>query len=241
MPTPDPRSLAPNQALLIIFAKEPQPGQVKTRLSPPLSPVEAAELYHYFFQDVAAEMASLPEIEVAIAFDPASARNFFETLAPKGVKLVPQADAGLSERLIQAFAWGFARGYEAVLIRNSDSPDLPGSIILEGAEGLLSGQADVVLGPSPDGGYYLIGLRRPCPKIFGEIPWSTDGVLQETLNRARSLGLKVHLLPSWADIDDVSELVNFLNKPLTPPAPGWRSHAWARERLLPRLSKSWLF
>lgn len=239
MLTPDPRPLAPNQALLIIFAKEPIPGQVKTRLSPPLTPVEAAQLYHYFLQDVAAEMASLPGVEVAIAYDPASARNFFETLAPQDVRLVPQADSGLSVRLIQAFAWGFAQGYGAVLARNSDSPDLPGFIILEGAEALLSGQADVVLGPCPDGGYYLVGLSRPCPELFLDVAWSTEAVLDQTLARARSLALKAHLLPPWPDIDDVSELANFLSKPLAPPAPGWRSHTWARERLLPSLSKSY--
>ena len=237
MLTPDPRPLTPDQTLLVIFAKEPASGQVKTRLSPPLSPAEAAELYHYFLQDVVAEMAHLPEIEVAIAYDPASARGFFETLSGEGVRLVPQTDAGLGERLIQAFAWGFSRGFSSIIIRNSDSPDLPGVVVQEAKEALSQGRADVALGPSPDGGYYLAGLRRPCPDLFLDVAWSTDQVLNQTLARARSLGLKAHLLPPWPDIDDIVGLVNFLKKPLAPPTPGWRSHAWARERLLPRFSK----
>lgn len=236
MSTPDPQPLAPGQALLIIFAKEPAPGQVKTRLSPPLSPVEAAELYQYFLQDVVAEMTQLPEITVALAHAPASARDFFAGLVPAGIQFVPQADADLGERLRQAFAWGFAQGFGAVLIRNSDSPDLPGSIIRTGAEALLSDAANVVLGPCPDGGYYLAGLRRPCPELFQNVAWSTDKVLQQTLHQAQSLGLRCHLLPPWPDIDSAGELADFLRRPLSPPVPGWRSHAWASQRLLPRLT-----
>jgi rSAM/selenodomain-associated transferase 1 len=235
--TPGPRPLTPDRDLLIIFAKEPAPGQVKTRLSPPLSLALAAELYLCFLEDVLEEMAGLPGLDLAVAYDPASARNFFATLTPPGVKLVAQAEASLSHRLIEGCTWGFAQGYTAVLVRNSDSPDLPGAYVQEGREALLSGQADVVLGPCPDGGYYLVGLRQPCPELFQKVPWSTDAVLDQTLARARQLGLKVHLLPPWPDIDELYELLNFLKRPHAPPAPGWRSHAWAKERLLPHLSR----
>jgi rSAM/selenodomain-associated transferase 1 len=230
------RSLTFEKALLIIFAKEPTAGHVKTRLSPPLSLVEAAELYHYFLTDVVAAMTGLRGIEVAIAYDPATARNFFENLAPQGIRLVPQGDAGLGERLMQAFAWGFAQGFPAVMIRNSDSPDLPQAVIGEGGEALLAGLADVVLGPCPDGGYYLIGLRRPCPELFAHILWSTDAVLEQTLTSAAKANLQVHLLVSWPDIDNIRDVRNFLNKPLAPPAEGWRSHVWGRRHLLPRLT-----
>lgn len=233
--TPDLRPVAPANALLIIFAKNPVPGQVKTRLSPPLPPVEAAALYHYFLKDTLEEMTGLSGIDVAVAYEPASAMAFFEKLAPKGVKLVAQAEAGLSERLIEAAKWGFAQGHAAVLIRNSDSPDLPGSYILEGREILAGGRADVVLGPCPDGGYYLVGLRKPSPEIFHEISWSTAAVLEQTLARAARACFKTHLLPPWPDIDAWDELLNFLSRPHPPPAPGWRSHAWARERLRPYL------
>lgn len=233
--TADPRPLTSDRALLIIFAKKPVPGQVKTRLSPPLSPAEAAELYRCFLKDILEEMTGLPGLDAAIAYDPASARNFFERLAPTGIKLVPQAEAGLSERLIEAGNWGFFQGYAAVLMRNSDSPDLPGSYVQEAREVLLSGRADVILGPCPDGGYYLVGLRKPCPEIFHQVPWSTEAVLGQTLARAEQSRLKTHLLPPWPDIDAWDELLNFVNRPHAPPAAGWRSHAWARECLRPYL------
>jgi rSAM/selenodomain-associated transferase 1 len=232
---PNPRPLAPASVLLIIFAKKPVPGQVKTRLSPPLSPAEAAELYHCFLKDILGEMTGLSGLDAAVAYDPASAGDFFEQLAPGGVKLVPQAGAGLSDRLIEACDWGFAQGYAAVLMRNSDSPDLPGSYVREGWEPLLSGRADMVLGPCPDGGYYLVGLRKPCPEIFQQVSWSTAAVLGQTLARAEQAGLKTHLLPPWPDIDAWDELLNFLNRPHPPPAAGWRSHAWARDHLRPHL------
>jgi rSAM/selenodomain-associated transferase 1 len=222
-------------ALLIIFAKEPVPGQVKTRLSPPFSPHAAAQLYRCFLEDVLAEMQALPEVALALAYTPPSARDFFAALVPPGGRLAPQAEAGLGDRLIQAFAWGFGEGFAAVLIRNSDSPDLPGAFVQEGREALLTGRADIVLGPCPDGGYYLVGLRKPCPELFHNVAWSTEAVLDQTLARAGQLGLKVHLLPPWPDIDDLSELLNFLKRPLAPPAPGWRSHAWAMEHLRPYL------
>lgn len=233
--TPAPLPLAPDRALLIIFAKEPAPGQVKTRLSPPLPPALTAELYHCFLKDVLAEMAGLPGIDTALAHDPPFARDFFASLAPPGVKLVAQAGAGLGHRLSEAVAWGFAQGHPAVLLRNSDSPDLPGAYVREGREVLLRGRADVVLGPCPDGGYYLVGLSRPCPELFHDIAWSTAAVLPQTLARAEHLGLTVHLLPLWPDIDTFDELLNFLKHPHAPPAPGWRSHAWAWSRLRPYL------
>jgi hypothetical protein len=233
--TPDPRPLAPIRTLLIIFAKEPVPRQVKTRLSPPLPPALAAELYHCFLKDILEEMTGLDGVDAAVAYDPPSAGKFFERLAPEGVKLVPQAEADLSERLIEACNWGFAQGYAAVLMRNSDSPDLPGSIVREGMEALLGGRTDVVLGPCPDGGYYLVGLEKPHPEIFHQVSWSTASVLEQTLARAEDAGLRTYLLPPWPDIDAWDELLNFLRRPHAPPAPGWRSHAWAEEHLRPYL------
>jgi rSAM/selenodomain-associated transferase 1 len=222
------------QTVLIIFAKEPSPGQVKTRLCPPLSPQAAARLYGQFLEDVLEEMARLPQIKMALAYTPVPARPFFQNLPVPGLDLTAQVGADLGERLQQAFDWGFAQGFGEVLIRNSDSPDLPGRVVTEAREVLESGRAQVILGSCPDGGYYLVGLGSPQPQLFQNIAWSGPTVLADTLARAESLGLSVHLLPSWPDIDTCDDLLAFLATPKTSPSPGWRSYDLAKALLAER-------
>jgi hypothetical protein len=224
-------------ALLIIFAKEPRPGQVKTRLSPPLSPEEAAQLYHSFLQDILEEMARAPEVRLAVAFSPLGAQVFFRGLAPPGTDLFPQEGADLGERMARALAWGFAAGFGPVLLRGGDVPDLPAALVSEAAEALATGRNQVVLGPSPDGGYYLVGLSQPQPLLFQGPAWSSRTVLRDTLRLARELGLRVHLLPPWPDIDTYDNLWTFLHRSRPGPQPGWRSREQAR-RLLARLSNN---
>jgi rSAM/selenodomain-associated transferase 1 len=219
------------QTFLIIFTKEPAAGQVKTRLCPPLSFEAAARLYGQFLDDVLEEMARLPQISITLAYTPASARPFFQDRATPDIQLVAQAGEDLGERLQQAFAWGFAQGAQTVLIRNSDSPDLPGRLVTEAREVLERGQAQVVLGPCPDGGYYLVGLQSPQLQLFQDITWSGPAVLAETLARAESLGLTVHLLQPWLDIDTCNDLQAFLATPKTSPSPGWRSYELAKTLL----------
>jgi len=221
-------------ALLIIFAKEPRPGQVKTRLSPPLSLDEAAHLYHSFIQDILEEMARVPEVRLAVAFSPPGAQVFFRGLAPPGTDLFPQEGADLGERMARAFARGFAAGFGPILLRGSDVPDLPAAVVSEAKEVLAAGQAQVVLGPCPDGGYYLVGLSAPQPPLFQGPAWSSNAVLTDTLRLARQQGLRVHLLPPWPDIDTDDNLRTFLQRARPAPQPGWRSRAQAR-RLLGRL------
>ena len=215
----------------MIFAKEPQPGQVKTRLCPPLTPVAAAQLYSQFLEDVLEEMTRLPRIKLALAYTPASARAFFQNQAGPGIYLAPQRGEDLGERLRRAFDWGFNQGAGTVLIRNSDSPDLPGALVMEAVEVLTDRRAQAVFGPCPDGGYYLVGLRSPQPELFRDIAWSGPTVLAVTLARARLLGLTVHLLPPWPDIDTCDDLLAFLKSPQTSPNPGWRSFNLAKALL----------
>lgn len=214
--------------LLIIFAKEPRPGQVKTRLCPPLSPEAAAQLYHHFILDILEEMAQVPEIRLAVAFSPPAARGFFRRLAPPGTNLFPQEGVDLGERMARAFARNFAVGFGPILLRGSDVPDLPAAVVSEAKAVLTAGQAQVVLGPATDGGYHLVGLTEPQPALFRGPAWSSSTVLTDTLNLARQLGLKVHLLPPWPDIDTGDDLRTFLNRPRPAPQPGWRSREQAR-------------
>ena len=217
-------------SLCIIFAKEPVPGQVKTRLTPPFSPGETCRLYGAFLADVLEETARIPGLKCALAYDSAGAENFFRDLAP-GVPRFPQEGRDLGERLVRAFAWGWGAGFQKVLVRGSDTPSLPGGVLLQARRRLASGQAQVVLGPSPDGGYYLVGLRDPQPQLFAGIAWSSSAVLAETLSRARELSLSVHLLRCWQDIDDYEGLMAFLKRPHPSPRAGWRSDRIARELL----------
>jgi rSAM/selenodomain-associated transferase 1 len=217
--------------LLIIFAKEPVPGQVKTRLCPPLAPEEAARLYEAFLTDTLEEMGRLPGVTLALAYAPAAARPFFKGLVPPEVSLFPQAGVDLGERMTRAFAWAFAAGFGTVLLRSSDTPDLPGDVVLEAAAALNAGAAQVALGPSPDGGYYLVGLVAPQPELFREMPWSGATVLKDTRARARRLSLTVHLLPRWRDLDDCGDLTAFLKHPHPAPGPGWRSDLLSRRFL----------
>jgi rSAM/selenodomain-associated transferase 1 len=217
--------------LLIIFAKEPVPGQVKTRLCPPLALEEAARLYGAFLSDILEEMGRLPGLTLALGYAPAAARTFFEGLAPPEVSLFAQEGADLGERMARAFAWAFAAGFATVLLRGSDTPDLPGALVLEAAAALNAGAAQVALGPSLDGGYYLVGLAAPHPELFREMSWSGPTVLEETLARARRRSLTVHLLPRWRDLDDFTDLSAFLKHPHPAPGPGWRSDLLGRRFL----------
>jgi rSAM/selenodomain-associated transferase 1 len=218
-------------ALTIIFAKEPAPGQVKTRLSPPLLPEDACQLYHAFLEDILEEMSRLPDMALALAYTPAGAGEFFRKLAGAAVRLIPQEGRDLGERMLRASAWGFGAGFQTVLLRGSDTPDLPGALLADARQRLSTGAAQVVLGPSRDGGYYLIGLTAPYPQLFAGMPWSTGRVLEETLKRAAQLSLQVHLLPCWEDIDTHANLLAFLARPHPPRQPGWRSDRTARRLL----------
>ena len=191
---------------LLIFARRPHPGRVKTRLSPYLSPEEAAEFYDCMVRDVMARTAAL-EVDVRFLFyeDDGKAEGYFRGVDEKLV-LLPQDGAGLGERLANAFAEIFRRGFRTAAVIGADSPDLPLSYISEAYERLESGSADIVFGPAEDGGYYLAGLREPHPELFRDVPWSTDQVLSVSLQRTAKVGLRPALLPGWYDVDEPADL-----------------------------------
>jgi hypothetical protein len=198
--------------LLVVVAKEPVPGKVKTRFIPQLSPVDAAGLYRCSLHDRITEISALNGVDRAIAYTPEDARDTFTELSLGGFELFAQRGKGLGERLNNIFQDNLARGYQAVSIVDSDSPDLPKSIIKESFQLLLSKQAEVVFGPCRDGGYYLVGMRKPYPELFRNIPWSTKNVLSTTLEKAGKMGLNVRLLSSWNDLDTFEDLLEFYNK-----------------------------
>ncbi len=188
-----------------IMAKAPRPGEVKTRLCPPLSPEEAAGLYDCFLRDKVAQVRTLAGAAGVIAFTPEDSRSLFETLAP-GFRLIPQRGADLGSRLLNSLGALLREGYVGAVAIDSDTPTLPTEYLRQAVTLLSSPATDVVVGPSDDGGYYLIGLRQPWPALFEAIPWSTSEVLPETLRRAEAKGLRVACLPPWFDVDTAPDL-----------------------------------
>ncbi|MGB5745423.1 MAG: TIGR04282 family arsenosugar biosynthesis glycosyltransferase [Desulfobacterales bacterium] len=198
--------------LLVVVAKAPVPGEVKTRLVPYFSPEEAAGLFRCFLQDRIREMGQLKGIDLAVAYTPADARDLFARITSNGFKLFSQKGENLGQRLNNVFIEKLTRVYDAVSIIDSDTPDLPGSIVEQSFRILMSGEVDAVYGPCDDGGYYLVGMRRPHPELFEDIPWSTEAVLNITLKRAARLGIKTKLLPGWNDLDTFEDLIDFYDK-----------------------------
>jgi len=189
-----------------IMAKAPRAGEVKTRLCPPLSLADAAELYSRFLLDKIEQVRSLKATSFAIAFAPAEARAFFEKVAP-GFVLVGQRGADLGERLANSLGEFLDGGYRGVLAIDSDTPTLPLGFLQHAIDLVMRPEIDVVLGPTEDGGYYLIGLRTVHRELFEAMAWSTNQVLGETVRRSDAKGLRVAYLPVWYDIDTPDDLV----------------------------------
>jgi rSAM/selenodomain-associated transferase 1 len=210
----------PAEALLVIVAKAPIAGQVKTRLYSDLTPTAATDLYRCFLQDKTAEMGSLEGIDLAIAYTPEDSKRYFTEFSSNGLYLFPQNGKDLGERLNHIFMQKSAEGYGAIAIIDSDSPDLPKSIVQEAFEWLRSGRAEAVFGPCYDGGYYLVGLSEPRPELFRDVPWSTPTVLQKTLEIATKNNVKIKLLQRWNDLDTFEDLLTYYYKHKDAPPEG---------------------
>jgi rSAM/selenodomain-associated transferase 1 len=214
------------------MAKAPVAGQVKTRLCPPLSAEDAAELSRCFLLDKVAQVLQVVRAEPVVAYAPEEAAAVFETLAP-GFRLLPQRGGDLTARLLSILERLFADGYDAAVLIDSDTPTLPVGLLDEAVRLVASGEHDLVLGPSDDGGYYLIGLRRLRPELFEGMPWSTPAVLEETRRRAEALGLRTARLAPWYDVDTTVDLARLTAELAGEPGGGARR---TREFLLGRLA-----
>jgi rSAM/selenodomain-associated transferase 1 len=189
---------------LLVVAKRPAAGQTKTRLCPPLNGESAAMLYECFLRDTLDIMRAVPGATCGIGYLPETAIDYFRTLAPD-MALTPQRGADLGERLDHLLTAALGAGAQQAVVMDSDSPTLPAAYVAE-AFARLDGPDDVVLGPCDDGGYYLIGLKRPQPRLLREVQMSTPFVVRDTLALAEELGLRVALLPTWYDVDTITEL-----------------------------------
>jgi len=194
---------------LAVMTKAPQAGRVKTRLVPPLTPEQAAELNKCFLRDTAAAISSAcSRSETATGacgiavYTPVGAESAYTDILPADFSLLPQRGEKFGERLYFAVEDLFNCGFESVCLIDSDSPTVPAENFQKAIELLSMSEDRVVLGPSDDGGYYLIGVKKPHRHLFDQIDWSTERVLIQTMQRATEMGLEVKLLPTGYDVDD---------------------------------------
>lgn len=186
-----------------IFIKVPEKGGVKTRLVPPLSGSEARDLYRAFLLDLFQRLQKLKKLAVTAFYSGADPAPLQEMI-PAGWTLAAQRGETLGERLQNAFAVLLEEEGSFAVIIGSDSPDIP-LLSVKRAYSKLK-HKDIVLGPSADGGYYLIGLKKQHPEIFGNIPWGEGAVLSRTLEMAASRNMSLSLLPLWYDVDTPGSL-----------------------------------
>lgn len=199
-----PASQAPERSTAI-FAKRPQPGAVKTRLCPPLSPEAASELALAMLDDAVARLSERPEHALELAFSPPEERPWFEERYGERLVLRPQVGSGLGERLANHFEEVLGGPVQSAVVVGSDAPFVESALVQEAHEALLCEDVDLVLGPDCGGGYYLVGLRAPRRSLF-ELEMSTGDMCRRTIEHARSVGLEVRLLQLRYDVDVEADL-----------------------------------
>lgn len=186
------------EAAVAVFAKAPRPGHAKTRLAPALGLDGAAALYEAFLTDTLAHVAELERVELAL-FATSSADR--PALEGRGVDVIPQIEGDLGARMEHALAWGLSRAPRALVI-GSDLPTLPATRLRDAIVALE--RADVVLGPAADGGFFLVGVRRPFE--FGAVRWSSPHALADAEANARARGHTIARVAPWYDVDTPEDL-----------------------------------
>ena len=192
---------------LIVFVKNPIPGAVKTRLQTRFAPDQVAALYTAFVRDVLERAESIAIDRRVIAFDPFDAESEVRALFGGGKvqwQFVPQVQDDLGVRMREALVQQLDAGASAAVLIGTDIPSLPAYHITQAFD--LLHAKDVVLGPSVDGGYYLVGISKPVTEIFEHVEWSTPSVLAQTIDRVLHAGNTLGLVPPWFDVDTPDEL-----------------------------------
>jgi hypothetical protein len=198
---------AADRIALAVMARAPSDASGKTRLMSMLGIEDGDDLRRAILLDTLdVTVHAAVAADRVVLFTPRKSGAEFAQLTGDRFRLIPQRGDGLGERLVCAFADLFAQHYAGVLIIGSDLPTLPLNHLERAASALMAHNDPVVLGPAADGGYYLIGLRRPHPELFDRIPWSTAAVLTTTVDGAKGLGLMVSIVPEWYDVDSIDDL-----------------------------------
>ena len=197
------RDTAASRRALIIFARAPELGQVKTRLAAELGADAALSIYRRLAEKVISAVQRTESYSVTVAYTPQSAEQAMREWLGTSVAFRPQSPGDLGERMASAIAEAISGGAERVVVTGTDCLDVTATVVEEAFERLAD--ADVVLGPATDGGYYLIGMSRLHTTLFHDIPWSSPATLHVTLERARTGGLSVALLDERRDIDTADD------------------------------------
>ena len=209
----------PARPAVLIMAKAPRPGMVKTRLHPVLGPDGCAALAERLIRHAVSVAGGMDGVTVFTAVEPPDALGEVANLIPDGICLLPQRGADLGERLAAATGEVFARGHGPVVVIGTDAPTLTAGRLAQAFGDLARGR-DVVFGPACDGGYYLVGLTRPAPGLFALDPgvWGGDRVLAASLSAARRAGLDAGSLPALRDLDTPADAEALLADSLLPAA-----------------------
>jgi uncharacterized protein len=188
------------------MAKAPVPGAVKTRLVPPLTEAQAAELSRALLVDLLGQARELGSAAAYLYYTPSEVESLMRRLAGDGFDLRVQCGADLGERMQNIFSELWAAGHRKVVLIGGDIPALPIAYLVQAFEWLEVQERRVVLGPSQDGGYYLVGLNQPVPEIFRDMRWSHCEVLAQTLVKLSALNIETRHLPMWFDVDTPADL-----------------------------------
>ncbi|MEE2754648.1 MAG: TIGR04282 family arsenosugar biosynthesis glycosyltransferase [Candidatus Latescibacterota bacterium] len=189
---------------IIVYLKNPAPGEVKTRLQTRYTPEQATRLYRAFIQDTIETAQSVEADRYFVAYTPTGCEVEIADLVPEGWNLTPQIGADLGNRMLGSLRSCITSGANKVVLIGTDIPSLPRSHLLSAINRL--DKNDLVLGPAADGGFYLIGTRITLPEIFSGVTWSTNKVFEQATTGIRSHGLLMSLIPPWHDIDTPEDL-----------------------------------
>jgi rSAM/selenodomain-associated transferase 1 len=198
-----------SECALAVMAKAPRSGKVKTRLAPPLTLDQSAAINICFLRDTTENIAAVAASGLAagiISYTPVGDEFLFDNLLPANFALIPQRGDDFGERLFATAEDLFACGYSSVCLIDSDSPTVPAAAFEQAVAELARPGDRIVLGPSHDGGYYLIGLKRAHAEPFANITWSTATVFAETIAAAKAASIETIVLPLWYDVDDAATL-----------------------------------
>lgn len=197
--------MASSKSALGIFFRIPELGKVKKRLAQQIGNELALKVYEVMLYQTIKKVEKLNGIDI-YGFYEGSIKLPVEL--PTTFTYIPQTGKGLGQKMSNAVASLFEKGYDNVVLIGSDSPDLPSDYIKEAFQ--MLGSNELVIGPAKDGGYYLIGMSKPLKEIFKGIVWGGDNVLKDTLLKAKEVHIKHFLLPEWYDIDDLESLKRWL-------------------------------